>query len=68
METMSKYFKLDNGKSFWQSGIYRKEQRQRNYSLPLKHLKYMNIVINFLATCKLFLQKKIERTQNEHEF
>ena len=20
------------------------------------------------ATCKLFLQKKIERTQNEHEF
>ena len=26
METMSKYFKLDNGKSFWQSGIYRKRE------------------------------------------
>lgn len=26
METMSKYFKLDNGKSFWQSGIYRKQE------------------------------------------
>lgn len=27
MEAMSKYFVLDNRKSFWQSGIYRKEQR-----------------------------------------
>lgn len=45
-----------------------RKQRQRNYSLPLKHIKYMNRFINFLATCKLFLQKSIERTQNEHEF
>lgn len=27
METMSKYFVLDNGKSFWQSDIYRKGKR-----------------------------------------
>ncbi len=36
METMSKDFILDNRKNFWQSDIYRKKQRQRNYSLPLK--------------------------------
>lgn len=29
MKTMSKYFKLDNGKSFWQSGIYRKGKAQQ---------------------------------------
>lgn len=65
---MSKYFKLDNRKCFWQSGIYRKAKRHGINHAFLKYLKCMNIVISFLATCKLFLQKKIERTQNEHEF
>lgn len=68
IETMSKDFILDKEESFCQCGIYRKAKRHGINHAFLKYLKCMNRFINFLATCKLFLQKKIERTQNEHEF
>lgn len=38
METMSKYFVLDNRKSFWQSGIYRKAKKTWNEPCLLKKL------------------------------
>lgn len=65
---MSKYFVLDNRKSFWQSDIYRKGKRHgMNHAFKTKSL-CIYIKQQNRATCKLFLQKKIERTQNEHEF
>lgn len=64
---MSKYFKLDSKKSFWQSGIYRKEERHgMNHAFKTKSL-CIYIKQQNRATCKLFLQKKIERTQNERK-
>lgn len=39
MEAMSKYFKLDNRKSFWQSGIYRKATKTEKLLSAFKTYK-----------------------------
>lgn len=67
MEPMSKDFILDKEESFCQSGIYRKGKRH-GMNHAFKNLLTMNIESKNRATCKLFLQKNIEGTQNEHEF
>lgn len=68
MKTLSNNFKLDNWNEIWQRSIYRKGKRHgMNHAFKTKSL-CIYIKQQNRATCKLFLQKKIERTQNEHEF
>lgn len=68
MKTLSNNFKLDKGNEIWQRSLIERQKRLELTNRPKIYLKCMIRFRNFLATCKLFLQKSIERTQNEHEF
>lgn len=61
-------FFLDKRKSFCQFGIYRKAKKTWNKPCLFKISITMNIETENRATCKLFLQKKIESGENERKY
>lgn len=58
METMSKFFKLDNGKSFWQSGIYRKREATGINQSPQNVLTMYEYSHKFFSNLQAFFTKK----------